>query len=148
LTQGLLGKLPDKKGTGILFVFLVDVIAISSFIHFSGGLHGSLGILMVVIVATAGIFLQGRLALFIAALASLAILLEQIYLYSYVSGGADNFAATGILGLALFAAALIVQQLAERLRASEQLLSAQSEQVYTLEKLNEQIIERMPSGVI
>lgn len=141
-------KLPDIEGRGILFIFMVDVIAITSFIHFSGGIHSSLGILMVVVVATAGIFLQGRLALFIAALASLAILAEQIYLYAILKGSSDNFAATGILGLALFGAALIVQQLANRLRTSEQLLSVQSEQVQTLEQINQQIIERMPSGVI
>ncbi len=146
--QTSIDRLPNPKGNGILFIFLIDVLAIASFMHFSGGVHGSLGIMMVVIVATAGIFLQGRLALFIAALASLSILAEQIYLYLDFDKRGDNFAAIGILGLALFGAALIVQQLAERLRASELLLSQQQEQVQALEKINEQIIERMPNGVI
>lgn len=148
LVQTSIKRLPNLKDNGILFVFLVDVIAIAAFMHFSGGIHGSLGIMMVVIVATAGIFLKGRLALFIAALASIAILSEQIYLYLNFDNRGDDFAAIGILGLALFGAALTVQQLAERLRASEQMLSEQKEQVQTLEKINEQIIERMPNGVI
>lgn len=148
VVQTSIPRLPKPKDNGILFIFLIDVLAIASFMHFSGGVHGSLGIMMVVIVATAGIFLQGRLALFIAALASLAILAVQIYLYLIFDKRGDSFAAIGILGLALFGAALIVQQLAERLRASERLLSEQKEQVQALEKINEQIIERMPNGVI
>jgi two-component system sensor histidine kinase PilS (NtrC family) len=148
LAQTSIKALPSLKGRGVVLLFLIDVLAIISFIHFSGGKYGSLGILLVVVVATAGIFLRGRLALFIAALASLGILSEQIYLYLTFDDKGDNFATTGILGLALFGAALTVQQLAERLRTSEKLLSQQSEQMHELEKINEQIIERMPNGVI
>ncbi len=146
--QTLFKQLPQIHDTGVLFVFFIDVLAISSFIHFSGGLQATLAIMMVATVAAAGIFLPRRLALFIAAFASLTILGEQIYLY--VSGDlkGDQFGTSGILGLALFGAALTVQQLSERLRTSEQLLSEQTEQVQTLEKINEQIIELMPNGVI
>lgn len=148
LAQTNIKTLPKIKGTGILFIFFIDVLAITTFIHFSGGVHSSLGILLVVAVATAGILLEGRLVFFIAALASLSVLGEQIYLFYEQSGSSDNFATAGILGFALFGTALIIQQLAVRLRDSEKTVSKQAEQVQTLEKINEQIIERMPSGVI
>jgi len=148
LAQTNIKSLPKVKGTGILFIFFIDVLAITAFIHFSGGIQGILGILLVVVVATAGILLQGSLVFFIAALASISIIGEQIYLYYAQNSAGDNFVFTGILGFALFSIALIVQQMTIRLRDSEETVSKQAEQVETLEKINEQIIERMPSGVI
>jgi len=72
LAQTNIKILSKIKGTGILFIFFIVVLAMTSFIHFSGGVHGSLGIILVVAVATAGILLQGRLVFFIAALASIS----------------------------------------------------------------------------
>lgn len=148
VVQTNISVLPKIKGTGILFIFFIDVLAITAFIHFSGGVHGSLGILLVVAVATSGILLEGSLVFFIAAIASLSILGEQIFLFYDQKTSGDNFVTAGILGFALFGTALIVQQLALRLRDSEKTVTQQAEQVQTLEKINEQIIERMPSGVI
>ena len=148
LLQSAVKSMPKIKDNGILFLLLVDIVAITAFIHFSGGVHGSLGILLVVVVATGGILLQGRLVLFIAAMASLAILSVQIFQYYNLQASADKFVQIGILGFALFGAALIVQQVATRLRDSERLVFAQAEQVETLEKINERIIEQLPNGVI
>ncbi len=148
VAQTFIPSLPQPKASGILFIFFIDVLAVSAFIHFSGGVYGSLGVILVVIVATSGVLLEGQLVLFIAALASLSILGEQIYLFSQLQSNEENLALTGTLGLALFGAALIVQQVAQRLRDSEQLVSEQAAQVETLERINEQIIERMPNGVI
>ncbi len=148
LLQSRVKTMPRIGNNGVLFLLLVDIVAITAFIHFSGGIHGSLGILLVVVVATAGILLQGRLVLFVAAMASLAILSVQIYQFYNLQADADKFVQTGILGFALFGVALIVQQVATRLRDSERLVFVQAEQVETLEKINERIIEQLPNGVI
>lgn len=137
------------SGFHILFVLLSDIAAIMSFIHFSGGLNGSLSILLTVTIAAASILLTGRFAFFIAAIASISILAEQTYLY-WLSPNVENvnFTQTGILGFAFFGAALITQQLAVRLRDSEQFATEKIIELEELEKINEQIIERMPTGVI
>ena len=65
--------------TQIRIQAVIDIIALIVIIHASGGLHTGLGSLMLVVVVAGGALMPGRLAAFIAALATLAVLLEVSY---------------------------------------------------------------------
>lgn len=126
-----------------------DIIVLSLLMHASGGHSNNFPILMVVSVAAGNILVVGRLATFIAAFATLCVLYEQFYysINTASSKGIELFQA-GTLGIAFFATAIITQQLAKRLRESEQLAKQRGADLAELEQLNHLVIQRMRTGII
>lgn len=55
----------------------IDIIAITLFMHASGGIQSGLGMLIIVAVASGSILLAGRTAMLFAAFAALLVLAEQ-----------------------------------------------------------------------
>lgn len=60
-------------------IVMVDVLVMTVLIHVGGGLGSGLGSMLLVTLAAAGLVGQGRLVLFYAAMATLAVLFEQSY---------------------------------------------------------------------
>jgi two-component system sensor histidine kinase PilS (NtrC family) len=80
---------------------LLDIIALTLLIHASGGLQTGLGSLLLVVVVAGGALVPGKLAAFIAAIATLAVLLEVSY--SQIAGdGATKYTQAGMLGATFF----------------------------------------------
>jgi len=148
LVQSMVPGLKPLKEGAVLGIFFTDIIAIVLLIHFSGGIYSTLSILLIVVVATSTLLLRGIAVFFIAACASISLLAEQFYIFLQSNASSDNFALTGALGIALFCVAFVGQQLANRLRDSEETVYQQAKEVKNLQKFNSQIIERMPNGVI
>lgn len=131
------------------FPFVLDLLVLVLVIHSSGSLSSSLTALVFVTVATAGMLLQARYALLIAALAALALMFEQFY-YGLSDGnvGPTIPTAAGLLGIALFGVALAMRNVATRLERSETLTHQQNLAIQRLEKLNEQVVAHMLTGII
>ena len=127
----------------------IDIFVLTLLMHASGDLSNSLPILMVVSVAAGNILIVGRFATFIAAFAALCVLYEQFYhsINAASSKGIELFQA-GTLGITFFATAIIAQQLAKRLRESEQLAKQRGEDLAELEQLNHLVVQRMRTGII
>jgi len=127
----------------------MDIGAITLLMHASGGVDGGLGLLLVVTVAGGSLLLGGRRAILFAAVATLAILGEQ--LVNYLQGAHltnFTFAQTGLLGATLFAVALLSHALATRIRSSEVLAETRAAELADLSRLNELIIQRMGTGIL
>lgn len=133
-----------------LMLLLVDVIALTLMVHASGGFNTQLTLLFLVTVAAGNILLSGRMGAFIAAVAALAILYEQFYFAISRSEGLtpDALAQTSILGLSFFGVALFSQLIAHRTRKGEALAAQQADDIQALQRLNDQIIRRMRTGII
>lgn len=127
--------------------FLIDVAATILMIHTSGGLAGSLAVLMLVVVASANILLPLRFGLLIAATATVTIIGEQTWL-SLFDAPHVNLSLVGLLGLSFFATSLLVQQLSLRLNRSEALGEKQRLAIAQLEELNRQIVARLRTGIV
>ncbi|MEY1663097.1 sensor histidine kinase [Isoalcanivorax beigongshangi] len=128
---------------------LTDIVVLTLLVHASGGTGSSLTVLLIVTVAAACIILPGRLGLMAAAAASLTMMLEQ-FLFS-LGHQLDNplhLTESATLGLAFFAVALITQQVVQRLTLSEQLAERQLSAIHQLEILNQQVVNRMRTGVL
>lgn len=136
--------------TQSLMLLLVDVIALALMVHASGGINTQLTLLFMVAVAAGNILLSGRMGAFIAAIAALAILYEQFYFAISQSEGltGDALAQTSILGLSFFAVALFSQLIAHRTRQGEALAAQRASDIQALQRLNDQIIRRMRTGII
>jgi len=127
---------------------LVDITSLTLLMHSSGGLTTGLGILMVIAIAGNSIIMAGRLAVLFAAIASIAILIEQVY--AHLSRCFDNTSYTqaGILGATFFATALLSHTLAVRIRTTEELAAQRGLDLANMQQVNEYIIQNMDAGII
>ena len=131
-----------------LFPILIDIVVLTLMIHASGN-RGQLSVLLMVTVASAGILLPGRGGLFTAAIATLALMFEQFW-FSIQASNANPWLLTesGLHGISFFVAAIIIRQIATRLADTEALNRRQSRTIIRLEELNQQIVQRMRTGII
>ncbi len=126
---------------------LIDIIALTMLIHASGGLPTGLGSLLVVVVVAGGALAPGKLAAFIAAIATLAVLLEVSY--SQIAGdGATKYTQAGMLGATFFVTAWLAQWLSHKMQSSQVLADQRARDVANLAVLNQHIISRLQIGVL
>ncbi len=131
-----------------LLFFVIDIIALTLIAHASGGLSGGLSLLMTLTVATAGIFFRDELAMLVAALASIAVVLNGAYLVQLEVTPKDSLLATGLLGAIFFATAQLIQRLAKRIEVSQALAAEKSKALLYTQHLNQLIVQRMQTGVL
>jgi two-component system sensor histidine kinase PilS (NtrC family) len=128
---------------------IVDIIAITLILFSSGGVVSGLGLLLIVTIASGSILIRGRISTFLAAVAALSIIYCEIYLSLVIEDPLNLFLVqAGILGTFLFATALIIQALTDRIYKSAAIADKQAGDILKLEKLNNEIIQRMRTGVV
>lgn len=128
--------------------FFVDITVLIVLAHLSGGTTGGLPLLLLVAVAAGGLILTGQLGLLVAALATLALLADTVYLLSEGSISNQSLLSAGTLGMLFFATALGFQQLSQRLRSSQLLAQQRAADVSKLQNLNQLIVQRMRTGIL
>jgi len=133
----------------MLSVFLVDIAAITVLADSSGGMISGLPVLMVITVAASAVLITNRtLATLIAALSVLAILVDTVWLILRDVLDTGSLFPAGILGLLMFGVSLIVQPIASRLGRAEELARNRASDLYSLQRLNEQIVQHMDTGIL
>lgn len=127
---------------------IFDILCVLTLLHASGGIESGLGYLVLIFVAISAIFIRGQLAIAFAAMTSLMVIAESIYLAS--TEGANNrfLFSAGTLGVLIFATAYAFQFLTEKLRQSNQEAAAQAAYAEHLQRLAQAIITRMRTGII
>jgi two-component system sensor histidine kinase PilS (NtrC family) len=127
---------------------IVDVMALVLLIHASGGIESGLGYLLLVIVAMAGIFIRGQLGIAFAAMTSLLVIAETLYLFQLREVDSKGLFSAGFLGVLLFCTAYVFQFLTEKLRTSNLEAAAQAALAAHLQRLAQVIVARMRTGII
>ncbi|HFE32639.1 MAG TPA: PAS domain-containing protein [Gammaproteobacteria bacterium] len=126
---------------------VLDIIALTLLMRASGGIASGLGMLLVVAIAGNSLLLGGRTSILFAAIATLAVLAEQVY--AQISQALPaNYTQAGILGATLFATAFLAHVLSRRIRESEELAARRGVDLANLAQLNQHVIQRMQSGII
>lgn len=126
---------------------LLDIFAIGLLVYSSGGVSSGLGLLLIVTVASSSIMIRGRISTFLAAVATLVIIYSELYLSLSLQNPPNQFIQTGFLGIILFATSLYIQNITEKIYRAAQLADKQASDIIDLEKLNNEIIQRMRTGV-
>lgn len=129
-------------------ITMVDIGFIVSLIYAAGGLESGLGLLLVVAIAMASLFSQGRLALFYAAIASIALLLEQAYEFITWNLFHPDFTHAAMLSMSCFATAWLAHSLSKRTIKSEALASQREIDLENLSQINALITQEMQDGVL
>ncbi len=126
---------------------IIDIIAITLFMHASGGVQSGLGMLIIVAVASGSILMAGRAAMVFAAFASLLILIEHTFTQLSNTLTTAAYTQTGLLGAAFFATALLAHVLAKQIKESENLAARRGIDLANMEQLTRYIIQQMQTGV-
>ena len=126
----------------------VDVVAIAMLMYATGGIRSGFGVILLVSLAAAGLITRGRLAFFHAALASLAVLLEQTFRMWRYDAAPHDFLQAGLTSAAYFATAGLASALARYARTSEQIAEARKIDLANLSQINELVIRDMQDGIL
>ena len=114
----------------------------------SGGVRSGLGVILLVSLAAAGLITRGRLVYFHAAVAALAVLLEQTFQTWRFDAGPQDFVQAGLTSAAFFATAGLASTLARYARTSEQIAEERKIDLANLSQINELVIRDMQDGIL
>jgi two-component system sensor histidine kinase PilS (NtrC family) len=126
----------------------VDSVAIAVILYSAGGVGSGLGILLVLPVGATAVLGNQRDAFLIASMAALTVLVQQIF--AYLSGDTliSDYTTAGVLGTVLFAVALFVWPIANRLRESEALLRKQEVDLANMAQLSQYIVQHLRESIL
>ncbi|GHD66576.1 sensor histidine kinase [Jeongeupia chitinilytica] len=127
---------------------VTDIVFLVALMHLLGGIKSGLGILLLPYLAAAGLISRGRMTLFHAAIASLALLGEQLLQLWLGLAGTDDFFVPALLCVACFAVAWLAHRLAGFARESEALALQRGVDLENLGQLNARILQDVSDGVM
>ena len=130
---------------------ITDILLITVVMYSSGGVVSGLGLLVLVTLAASSLIARGRLAMFHAAIATIAVLFEEAYLSyspSTSPNGSGNYLQAALLSTTYFAVAALAYYLAKRLSISEAIAQRQRVDLANLDTVNRLVIQDMQDGVI
>lgn len=127
---------------------ITDIFFLSVLIFAKGRVDSTLGVLLVISVAGSSILLSKRMAVAAAALAAIAILSAQTYMFIYGSTDVSAYSSAGALGIIVFVAALSANAVARHAKEFEVLAQKRGKDIISLEQLNDYIVQKLQSGVI
>lgn len=125
-----------------------DILCVILLMSTSPRLAGGLGLLLVISIASGGLVGSGRLTLLYAAVASLAVLLQQSFAILSDQQNTDALFLTGLLCAGYFAIGWLAHALTRRALLSERLAQQQAEELALLNRINALAIENSPDGLI
>lgn len=124
-----------------------DIGFVTLLVFASGGIGGGLGVLLLAPIAGAGLLVPRRVAALFAAVASLSLILQEVYGTLLFEHG-NEFVQAGLLGTLLFISALVASALAVRARSSAVLAEERKSALDDLAALNDRIIQQMAVGLV
>ena len=130
------------------FHFVFDLVAIVVLLHASGGISSGFAGLLVPSVGTLALLIAVDRAFLFAAVATLALLLEQALAQFQGFTTSVQFVPAGILGAVIFVITGIVQLLRNRMVETEALAEQQGVDLRNLVELNEYIIQHLRESIV
>lgn len=125
-----------------------DIVFLVILMYASGGIASGLGLPLLASLAAAGLISRGRLTLFYAALASIAVLLQQTLQVLQGHEDSTQYVQSGMLSIGYFATAWLAHTLAKYTLASERLALQRGIDLANLAQANQLVIRDMQDGVL
>ena len=127
---------------------VVDVIGLTLLMHAAGGVKSGIGLLLLVTLAASGLVARGRIAYFHAAIAALAVLLEQSWQFLSLDFPPTDFLQTGLLAGSYFLISGLGYTLAKYARGAEQIAAERGVDLANLAQINQLVIRDMQDGFV
>jgi two-component system sensor histidine kinase PilS (NtrC family) len=125
-----------------------DIVALTVLSHASGGIQSSVGLLLMVSMAVAGIISRGKITLFFAALASIAALLEHAFAVLYDGAPTTQYIQVGLLCVSYFAVAGFAHKLAQYALDNQKLAQRRGRDLIGMAEANRLVMRDMQDGVM
>ncbi len=144
------GIIRQKPGlhTQVIVQTLIDISCIIILMHATGGIRSGLGMLLIITTSMTSLFLHKRVTIFFAAVAAIAVIVEQIYSQFLDVKYSPAFTQAGLLGILIFISALLTIYTTRKLKESEKLAEQASAELENIIQMNEHIIRSMRTGII
>lgn len=146
--QGILRNLRDRFDLQLSLHVCADIVAITLLMYASGGLRSGLGVMLLISLIGAALVAPPRLTYLYAALAAIALLLEQSYWTLVYDAPTANYLQPGLLAIGCFASSGVTGWLAQRVTANEMLARQRGRELHTQMRVNQLVIEDMQDGVL
>jgi len=138
---------PNRR-TLVLTHTLIDTIAIATLLYTSGGATSGLAVLLILPVGSMALLADGREPFFIAAIATLGVLAQQIIAQLADLAPASDYPLAGVMGAVIFLVALSAWPVANRLRESEALVRRQELDLANLAQLSQYIVQHLRESIL
>jgi two-component system sensor histidine kinase PilS (NtrC family) len=126
----------------------VDALAVGLIVYAAGGVASGLGILLFLPVLALTVLADRRDALLIAAVAALAVLVQQVFASATLGTPASDYVTAGLFGTLLFVVALATWPVANRLRESEALVRRQEVDLANMAQLSQYIVQHLRESIL
>ena len=126
----------------------VDALALGLILYAAGGVESGLGILLVLPVFALTVLADRRDALLVAAVAALAVLVQQVFASLTSPAGAGDYLTAGVYGAVLFLIALVMWPVAHRLRESEALVRRHEVDLANMAQLSQYIVQHLRESIL
>ncbi len=146
--QVVVRSVPERFNLQLSAHALLDVITIPLLMYASGGMRSGLGVMLLISLTGAGLVAPLRLNFLYAALATIAVLLEESYWVLALDLPAANFVPPALLSMGYFATAGATGWLAQRLAANERLARERGRALANQTRVNQLVIADMQDGVL
>lgn len=146
--HAVLKNLRDLFNLQLTLQVCVDVLAISLLMYASSGMRSGLGVMLFVTLTGAALVAPWRLTILYAALASIALLIEQAFWVLVFDFPTANFVQPGLMSIGFFATSGITGLLAQKVTANEELARRRGRELAIQMRVNQLVIEDMHDGVI
>ncbi|MGH8705276.1 MAG: sensor histidine kinase, partial [Burkholderiales bacterium] len=146
--HAILRNLRDRFNLQLSLHLALDIVAMTLLMFASSGIRSGLGVMLLISLTGAALVAPRRLSLLYAALAAIALLLEQSYWVLAQDVPTANYLQPGLLSIGCFASAGVTGWLAQRVAANESLALQRGRELETQMRVNQLVIEDMPDGVL
>ncbi len=127
---------------------IVDVLVVGMFMFAAGGVSSGIGVLLLISLAAASMVGRGRLVLFYAAVATLVVLLGQLYGVLVYGFDVATIFQAGILSSGFFATAILARLLGQRVMINEDLARRRGVALENQSRISQRVVERMLDGIL
>lgn len=129
-------------------IIIIDILLLVLISYTCGGVTSGMAHLLIVPIAAGSILAPGRISIFLAAVGTIVVIYSETYLYLTFNDTNDYYFQAGLLGLTLFVTSVVIQYLARRISQNDLIAMQQAASIQSLEEMNDQIIQRMRTGII
>jgi len=126
---------------------LVDVLILTIIMWASGGHSSGIPVLMMILLAGFGLLAEGRIVLFMASLATIGVLTENVW-RTFANPNAADFFRVALTCISFFIIAIVARLLAQRALANASLAAVRGVALARQQAINAHIIRDMHDGVI
>jgi len=124
-----------------LAILTADILCLTLLMSASGGVASGIGNFMIFSLAFGGGLVYGRVSTALPAIAFILVIYTEFYLFFLDKNQITSFFQAGMLGIVFFVVNILFQTLSRQLRNREV-------EVYSLQQINQAVIEQMKTGVI